>query len=90
MDGTCLSAGQRDCRRLERGEGVVFTERASSNIEVAFTSSNIDVSDDVVDVGEREGGCRVRGKVLVGVEGTGVPAADDERGGSLESTEVKG
>lgn len=73
-----------------RGEGVVFTESASKSMEVAFASSKIDASEEVVEVGERGGMWWLRGRVFVGVEGTEVPAVDDALGGSLDSTEVRG
>ena len=66
----------------------MFWERASSSRAVALASSKNEVSEEDVDVGERGGGCRVRGRVLFGV--TGVLAPDVGLLGSLESTEVKG
>ncbi len=88
IEGTCLSVGHSDCRRLERGEGVELDERASRSIAVALLSSRNEVSGVVVKVGERGGGCRERGSVLLGVTGVLVP--DVGRVGSLDSTEIRG
>lgn len=55
---------------------------------MALLSSRNEVSETVEVVGEREGGWRERGRVLLGVTGVLVP--DVGRRGSLESTEVRG
>lgn len=56
MEGTCLSAGQRDCRRCVRGEGAVVNERASRSRVVGFISPSMKPDSEEVDaVGETEG-----------------------------------
>ncbi len=67
---------------------MLLIDSASRSIAVALPSSNNEVSGDEIKVGEREGGCRLRESVPLGVTGVLVP--DVGRRGSLESTEVRG
>lgn len=80
--GTWGSAGQSDCLRCVRGEGMEVCERASSNFAVGLASLSVKAAlhSELELVGDREGACNFEFDPeggVTGVEATWVPGAGD-------------